>query len=58
MAKDVMSNSNGASLSVLKHNALLSNLKNDAAQAHTEMLEAKGTISISMSSYSGFFYIF
>ncbi|XP_027359018.1 uncharacterized protein LOC113867764 [Abrus precatorius] len=42
VAKTIMSNV--APLSVEEHDALLSKIKSEAAQAHAEMLEAKGTI--------------
>ncbi|CAJ2662081.1 unnamed protein product [Trifolium pratense] len=42
MAKAVISN--GASLSISECDALVSKIKSEAAKAHSELLEAKGTI--------------
>jgi hypothetical protein len=42
MAKAVISN--GANLSISECDALVSKIKSEAAKAHTELLEAKGTI--------------
>ncbi|KAJ1412773.1 Zinc-finger domain of monoamine-oxidase A repressor R1 [Sesbania bispinosa] len=42
MAKAIMPN--GAFLSISEHNALISKIKSEAAQAHAEMLETKGRI--------------
>jgi hypothetical protein len=42
MAKAVVSN--GTSLSISEYDALVSKIKSEAAKAHTELLEAKGTI--------------
>ena len=42
MAKAIISN--GAPLSIAEHDALVSKIKSEAAQAHAEVLEAKGTI--------------
>lgn len=39
---------NGASLSVSEHEALVSQIKKEAAQAHAEMMEAIGMVSKSM----------
>lgn len=57
MAKDTMSNSKWASISNSEYDALLSNLKSDAARAHIELLEVKGNFSQSISSCSGFSYV-
>lgn len=42
MAKAVMSN--GDNLSIPEHDALLLKIKSEAAKAHAEMSEAKGTV--------------
>ncbi|WJX70807.1 hypothetical protein P8452_54875 [Trifolium repens] len=42
MAKAIVSN--GTSLSISEYDALVSKIKSEAAKAHTELLEAKGTI--------------
>jgi hypothetical protein len=42
MAKAIVSK--GASLSISEYDALVSKIKSEAAKAHTELLEAKGTI--------------
>jgi hypothetical protein len=42
MAKAVISN--GTSLSISEYDALVSKIKSDAAKAHNELVEAKGTI--------------
>jgi len=42
MAKAVIAN--GSNLSISEYDALVSKIKSDAAKAHTEFLEAKGTI--------------
>lgn len=39
---------NGASFSVSEHEALVSQIKKEAAQAHAEMMEAIGMVSKSM----------
>ena len=42
IAKAVVSN--GASLSISEHDALIAKIKSEAAKAQTELIEAKGTI--------------
>lgn len=39
---------NGVPLSISEHEALVSQIKSEAAQAHAEMLESKGMIPNSM----------
>lgn len=46
MARAVLSE--GATFSISEHDALVSKIKSDAAKAHSEMLEAKGTVPKSM----------
>lgn len=41
MAKAIMANC--ADLSVSEHNALISKIKSEAAEAHAELVETKGT---------------
>jgi len=42
MARAVIAN--GSNFSISEYDALVSKIKSDAAKAHTEFLEAKGTI--------------
>lgn len=42
MAKAIVSN--GANLSISEHDALLATIKSEAAKAHTELIEAQGTV--------------
>lgn len=42
---------NGAHLSISEHEAIVSKIKSDAAQAHVEILEGMGAIPKSMFSY-------
>lgn len=44
MAKALIAK-NGVPLSISEHEAIISQIKRDAAQAHAEMLDAKGMVS-------------
>jgi hypothetical protein len=45
---------NGVPLSISEHEAIISRIKSDAAQAHSEMLDAKGMVSKSKFRISNF----
>ena len=44
MAKAIIAK-NGVPLSISEHDAIISQIKSDTAQAHAEMLDAKGMVS-------------
>lgn len=44
MAKAIIAK-NGVPLSISEHEAIISQIKSDTAQAHAEMLDAKGMVS-------------
>lgn len=53
VAKAIIANQ-GAPLSVSEHEAIVSEIKSKAAEAHAELVEAVGLVSKSMFRISGF----